>query len=102
MHNFSLSFLFNGIKYCSLNLKTIKQRNLQFYSMLASISTDYARLVSGGWLTLTEQDWLPAGKLRGVSLFSIFVRHKSPPHGFARRNDSRFTIHDSLLLLDLY
>jgi len=41
----------------------------QSLSMLrATISGDYARLASGGWLALTEQDWLPAGRLRGVSL----------------------------------
>ncbi len=37
-------------------------------TLRASISADYARLASGGWLALAGQDWLPAGKLRGVSL----------------------------------
>lgn len=34
----------------------------QSLSMLrATISGDYARLASGGWLALTAQDWVPAG-----------------------------------------
>ena len=51
-------------------------------TLRASISTDYARLASGGWLNLSEQDWLPAGKLRGVSSNLYLFAFKSPPHGF--------------------
>ena len=59
----------------------------QFLSTLcANISDDYTRLDSDGWLALTGQDWLPVGKLRGVSLLYIGSPDKSPPHGLARRN----------------
>ena len=47
-------------------------------TLRAIISNDYARLAFGGWLARTEQDWLPAGKLRGVSLIIIFVRPINP------------------------
>jgi len=44
----------------------------------AIISADYARLASGGWLTLAGQDWLPAGKHRGVS--KLYICSPVNPH----------------------
>lgn len=44
----------------------------------ATISADYARLASGGWLTLAGQDWLPAGKHRGVS--KLYICSPVNPH----------------------
>ena len=53
-------------------------------TLRANISGDYARLASGGWLALSVQDWLPVGRLRGVSLL-FSSPYNSPPHGLARR-----------------
>ena len=71
-------YSFRGsIAYLQQSLSTLR----------ANISIDYARLASDGWLSLFEQDWLPVGKLRGVSLLSILVRQINPHlMGFARRD----------------
>ena len=53
-------------------------------TLRAIISGDYARLASSGWLALTVQDWLPAGKLRGVSLLfkvRLITPHLTDLHG---------------------
>ena len=71
-------YSFRGsIAYLQQSLSTLR----------ANISVDYARLASDGWLSLFVQDWLPVGKLRGVSLLSILVRQINPHlMDFARRD----------------
>lgn len=56
-------------------------------TLRAIISDDYARLASGGWLALSGQDWLPAGRLRGVSLrfkVRLINPHLTDLHGAIR------------------
>ena len=53
-------------------------------TLRANISGDYARLASGGWLALSVQDWLPVGRLRGVSLLfkvRLITPHLTDLHG---------------------
>lgn len=80
-------------------LNTYLQRSLS--TLHASISTDYARLVSGGWLLLTRQDCIPCREmLRCFIPFSILKRLRNPHlTGLSQRDGVRHSLFDILCLI---